>query len=85
MNYRNYTRCTLYRSCLLIHGIAIIVLFLFLDDFEGNANISVAIKSGSTRDLNYSDLILTVRIFSLCKDERTISFSIRIFIDSLGF
>ena len=30
--------------------IAIIRLpsFLFLDDFEGNANISVAIKSGST-------------------------------------
>ena len=23
------------------------------------------------RDLNYSDLILTGRIFSLCKDERT--------------
>ena len=23
------------------------------------------------RDLNYSDLILTVQIFSLCKDERT--------------
>ena len=40
----------LYRSCLPIYGIAIIRLlsFLFLDDFEGNTNISVAIKSGST-------------------------------------
>ena len=42
--YRNYTNYTLYRSCLPIYGIAII----FLDDFGGNANISVAIKSGST-------------------------------------
>ena len=48
IRYRNYTYYTLYRSCLLIHGIAIIVLILFLDDCEGNANISVAIKSGST-------------------------------------
>ena len=43
--YRNYARFTLHRSCLPIYGIAII---LFLDGFEGNANISVAIKSGST-------------------------------------
>ena len=44
--YRNYTHNTLYRSCLPIYGIAIIrsLSFLFLDDFEGNANISVAIK-----------------------------------------
>ena len=48
--YRNYTHYTLYRSCLPIYGIAIArsLSFLFLDDFEGNANISVAIKSGST-------------------------------------
>ena len=48
--YRNYPHYKLYRSCLLIYGIAIIRLlsFLFLDDFNGNANISVAIKSGST-------------------------------------
>ena len=33
-----------------MYGIAIIRLlsFLFLDDFEGNTNISVAIKSSST-------------------------------------
>ena len=50
IRYRNYTHYTLYSSCLLIYGIAIVRLisFLFLDDFEGNANISVAIKSGST-------------------------------------
>ena len=48
--YRNYTRYTLYRSFLPISGMAIIrsLSFLFLYDFEGNANISVAIKSGST-------------------------------------
>ena len=50
IRYRNYTNYTLYRSCLLIYGIAIIrsLSFLYLDDLEGNANISVAIKSGST-------------------------------------
>ena len=50
IGYRNCTHYTLYRSCLLIYGIAIIRLlsFLFLDDFEGNANISVTIKSSST-------------------------------------
>ena len=50
-HYRNYYfRYTLYRSCLPIYEIAIVrsLSFLFLDDFEGNANISVAIKSGST-------------------------------------
>ena len=48
--YRNYTHYTLYRSCPPIYGIAIVrsLSFLFLDGFEGNANISVAIKSGST-------------------------------------
>ena len=48
--YRNYTHHNVYRSCLLIYGIAIIrsLSFLFLDDFEGNVNISIAIKSGST-------------------------------------
>ena len=46
----NYTHYTLYRSCLFIDRIAIIrsLSFLFLDDFEGNANIPVAIKSIST-------------------------------------
>ena len=48
--YRNDDHYTLCRSCLLIYGIAIIrsLPFLFLDDFEGNVNISVTIKSGST-------------------------------------
>ena len=50
IRYRNYTRNTLYKSCLPIYGIAVVRLLsvLFLYDFEGNANISVAIKSGST-------------------------------------
>ena len=50
IRYRNYAHYTLYRSCLPIYGIAInrSLSLLFLDDFEGNANISVAIKSGST-------------------------------------
>ena len=49
IRYRNYTHYALDRSCLPIYGIAIIrsLSFLFLDDFEGNANISDAIKSGS--------------------------------------
>ena len=44
------THYSLYRSCLPIYGIAIVrsLSFLFLDHFKGNANISVAIKSGST-------------------------------------
>ena len=48
--YRNFANYTLYRSCLPIYGIAIIrsLSFLFLGDFEGNANIFVAIKSGPT-------------------------------------
>ena len=47
ISYRNYT---FYRSCLPIYGIAIVrsLSFLFLDDFKGNANISIAIKSCST-------------------------------------
>ena len=40
IRYRIYTNYTFYRSCLPNYGI--------LDDFGGNANISVAIKSGST-------------------------------------
>ena len=50
IRYSNYAHYTLYGSCPLIYGIRIIRLlsFLFLDDFEGNANISVAIKSGFT-------------------------------------
>ena len=48
IRYRNYTHYSLHRSCLLISRIAIVrsLSFLFLDDFEGNADISVAIKSG---------------------------------------
>ena len=51
--YRNYTHSTLYKSCLPIYGIAIIrsLSFLFLDDFKGNTNISVAIKSGLQNQL----------------------------------
>ena len=50
IHYKNYIHYTLYKSCLPIYGIAIIrsLSLLFLDDFEGNTNISVAIKSGST-------------------------------------
>ena len=45
--YRNDAHYTLYRNCLPTYGIAIIrsLPFLFLDDFEGNTNISVAIRS----------------------------------------
>ena len=50
IRYRNYGHYPLYRSCLPIFGIAIIrsLSFLFLEEFEENANISVAIKSSST-------------------------------------
>ena len=49
IRYRNYAYYTLYRSCLLIDGVVIVRLPNILDDFEGNhANISVAIRSGST-------------------------------------
>ena len=56
IRYRNYVHYTLYSSCLPIYGIAIIrsLPFSFLDDFEGNANIAVAIKSGSTVKQNHS-------------------------------
>ena len=49
MHSRSYTHYNLYRS-LPICGIAIVrsLSFLFPDDFEGNANISVAIKSSYT-------------------------------------
>mgnify|MGYP001791910123 CR=1 FL=1 len=52
IRYRYHAHHILYRSCLPIYGIAIIrsPSFLFLDDLEGKANISVAIKSGSTVD-----------------------------------
>ena len=48
--YRNYIHYALDRSCMPIYGTVIIrsLAFLFLDDFEGNTNISVAFKSGST-------------------------------------
>ena len=47
---RDYTHYTSYRSRLPIYRVAIIRLlsFLFLDNFEGNANTSVAIKSSFT-------------------------------------
>ena len=50
IRYRYYTHYTVYRSCLLTYEIAIVtsLSLLFIDDFEENANISVAIKSGST-------------------------------------
>ena len=57
IRYRNYTRYTLYRSCLPICRIAILrsQSFSFLDDFEGNPNISVAIKLGSPERRHNSD------------------------------
>ena len=47
IHYRNYTHYTIYSSCLLLYGIAIVgsLSLYFLDDFEENANISVATKS----------------------------------------
>ena len=53
IQYRNDARYTLCRSFLPIYGIAIIrsLSFLFLEDFEGNTNISVPIKSSSTLKL----------------------------------
>ena len=50
IRYRNYAYYTLHKSCLPIYGIDIVksLSFLFLDGFEGNTSISVAIKSGST-------------------------------------
>ena len=58
IRYRNYAHYTLYRSCLPIYVIAIVrsLSFLFLDDFEGNAKVSVPIKSGSTVVELISDL-----------------------------
>ena len=58
--YRNYAHDTLYRSCLLIYGIVIVrsLSFLFLDDFERSASISVAIKSGTTVLQYYSTTVL---------------------------
>ena len=48
--YRKYTHYTLYGSCLPIFEIAVIISlsFLFLAHYHENANIRVAIKSGST-------------------------------------
>ena len=50
IRYIKYAHYTLYRSFLPIYVIAIIrsLSFSFVDDFEGNANISVAIKFSST-------------------------------------
>ena len=58
IRYRNYTHYTLYKSCLPIYEIAIIrsLSSLFLDDFEGNTNITVAIKSGATVVENTSNI-----------------------------
>ena len=56
--YRKYVHYTLYGSCPPIYGIAIIrsLLFLFLAHFHENANICVAIKSGSTVVENPSEI-----------------------------
>ena len=45
IRYRSYAHYTLCRSCPPIYRIPIVRLlsFLFLDDFEGNAKISVGI------------------------------------------
>ena len=50
IRYRNYNHYNIYRSCLLTCGIAIVRLrsLVFLDDFEGNANIFVTIESSVT-------------------------------------
>ena len=59
VRYRNYAYYEVYRSCLLYYRVSIIrsLSFSFFDDFEGNAKISVAIKSGSTvtETSNYSN------------------------------
>ena len=59
IRYRNYTHYTLYRSCLPIYGIAIVISlsFLFLDNFEGNTAISVAIRSSSTVSASFAFLM----------------------------
>ena len=56
IHYRIYTHYALHRRCLFIYGIAVVrsLSFLFLDDFERNANIFLAVKSGSTLDLMHS-------------------------------
>ena len=46
IRHRNYTHYTLYGSCLPFYGS--LVRSLSFDDAEGNENISVAIKSGTT-------------------------------------
>ena len=51
LRYRNYTKpYSLYRSCLPIHTIANVtsLSFSFLDEFEENTSISVAIGSNAT-------------------------------------
>ena len=47
LRYINYSHSNFDRSCLLIHGLSLDDYHWFLDDFEGNTNISVVIKSGS--------------------------------------
>ena len=56
IHYRNYAHYNAYKSRLLINGVAIVrsQSLLFLDDFEGNVNISVAIKSSSAVLQKYS-------------------------------
>ena len=73
--YRDYTHYTLYRSCLLIHRIAIIrsLSFLSINDFEGNTNICVAIKSGSTA-INQTEIFvrLIFAIFQIFSKTQTL-------------
>ena len=59
--YRNSIHYTLHRSCLLICERATVrsPSFRFLEEFEGNANISVAIKSNSI--VQYTVLFLLLR------------------------
>ena len=64
--YRTYTHYIMYRSCLPNYGIAIIqsLSFLFPDDFEGNANISVTIISSFTVfDLDIRSFPFTLQVF----------------------
>ena len=60
IRYRTYVPYKLYElSAHLWDPIVRPLSFLFLDDFEGNANISAAIKSGSTV---YLDDVVNIRV-----------------------
>ena len=61
--YRKYNSLGLYRSCLLNYGTQ---SFLFLDDFEGNAKDSVAIKPGSTVSVGLQNLTPLIASLTAC-------------------